>query len=219
MRQARLYLFPGAVSNHESGPQDFLGRCLWCCKVARMIQDQREFRMRVLGALFTCLFSSGDSSKIGSVTILQTLFQVLFSLQGALLSEGDSEGASYVLELTHGVKKTGSEELNASLVTQQYGDKIRSEADAQAVLDCLIIMALAACTENAPHGERRYMLRKVMDMKVSMSCICFSAFNDFFVGRLVQCRWVFALFTKSDTHRSDLCHAVYTRSLKLPAFT
>src|SRR6266566_9432575 len=113
-----------------------------------MIQDQWELRMRVLGALFTCLFSS-DPSRTESVTILQTLFQVLFSLQGSLLAEGDLEGASYVLELINDVKKAGCEGLNASLVLQQYGDQIRSEADAQAVLDCLIIMALAACMENA----------------------------------------------------------------------
>lgn len=147
-----------------------------------MIQDQRELRMRVLGALFTCLFSSGDPSKTGSVTILQTLFQVLFSLQGSLLAESDLEGASYVLELINGVKKTGCEGLNASLVMQQYGDQIRSEADAQAVLDCLIIMALAACTENAPDGERRYMLNNVMAVKVGTNCICLPALNDLFAG-------------------------------------
>lgn len=138
-----------------------------------MIQDQRELRMRVLGALFTYLSSSGDPSKTGSVTILQTLFQALFSLQGSLLAEGDLEGASYVLELINGVKKTGCEELNASLVMQQYGDQIRSDADARAVLDCLIIVALAACMENAPDGERRYMLNNVMAVKVGTNLYLF----------------------------------------------
>jgi hypothetical protein len=147
-----------------------------------MIQDQWELRMRVLGALFTCSFSSGDPSKTGSVTILQTLFQVLFSLHGSLLAEGDLEGASYVLELINGVKKTGCEGLNASLVMQQYGDQIRSEADAQAVLDCLIIMALAACMENALDGERRYMLNNVMAVKVGTNCIRLPALNDLFAG-------------------------------------
>ena len=128
-----------------------------------MILDQWELRMRVLGALSAC--SSGDPSKTGSVNILQTLFQVLFSLQGSL-TESDSEGASYVLKLINGIKKTGCKGLNSSLVMQQYGDQIRSEADAQAVLDCLIIMALAVCTENALDGERRYMLNNVMAMKV-----------------------------------------------------
>jgi hypothetical protein len=147
-----------------------------------MIQDQSELRMRVLGALFTCLLSSGDPSKTGSVTILQTLFQVLFSLQGSLLAEGDLEGASYVLELINSVKKTGCEGLNASLVMRQYGDQIRSEADAQAVLDCLIIMALAACMENAQGGESRYMLNNVMAVKVGTNCICLPALNDLFPG-------------------------------------
>jgi hypothetical protein len=134
-----------------------------------MIQDQWELRMRVLGALSPC--TSGDSSETGSVAILLTLFQVLFSLQGSLLAEGDLKGASYVLELVNTVKKAGCEGLNASLVMQQYGDQIRSEADAQAVLDCLIIMALAACTENALDGERRYMLNNVIAVKVGTSCI------------------------------------------------
>jgi hypothetical protein len=147
-----------------------------------MIQDQRELRMRVLGSLSICLFSSGDPSKTGSVTILQTLFQVLFSLQGSLLAEGDLEGASYVLELINGVKKSGCEGLNASLVMQQYGDQIRSEADAQAVLDCLIMMALAACTENALDGERRYMLNNVVVMKVSTNCIYLPALIDLSAG-------------------------------------
>jgi hypothetical protein len=138
--------------------------------------------MRVLGALSTCLFSSGDPSKTGSVTILETLFQVLFSLQGSLLADGDLEGASYALELINNVKKTGCEWLNASLVMQQYGDQIRSEADAQAVLDCLIIMALAACTENALGGERQYMLNNVMAVKVGTNCFCLPALNDLFAG-------------------------------------
>lgn len=138
--------------------------------------------MRVLGTLSTC--SSGDPSKTGSVTILLTLFQVLFSLQGSLLAGGDLEGASYVLELINNVKKTGCEGLNASLVMQQYGDQIRSEADAQAVLDCLIIMALASCTENALNGERRYMLNNVMAVKVGTNFIYLSALNDF-VRRMI----------------------------------
>ena len=136
----------------------------------------------MLGALSTCLFSSGDPSKAGSVTILETLFQVLFSLQGSLLAEGDSEGASYVLELINSVKKTGCEVLNASLVMQQYGDQIRSEADAQAVLDCLIIIALAACTENALGGERQYMLNNVMTVKVGTNYLCLPVLNDLFAG-------------------------------------
>jgi hypothetical protein len=174
--------------------------------------------MRVLDTLSTCLFSSGDLSKTGSVIILQTLFQALFSLQGSLLAEGDSEGASYVYELINGVKKTGCEGLNASQLTQQYGAQVRSEADAQAVLDCVIIMALATCTENAPDGERRYVLDNVIAVKVSISCVYLSALPDFFKGRLVQCYWVITLLTEPDAHRSTLCHSVYTCSLKFPTF-
>jgi len=143
-----------------------------------MIQDQWDLRMRVLGTLSTCSLFSGDPSRTGSVTILQTLFQTLFSLQGSLLAEGDLEGAAYVLELINGVKKTGREGLNASLVMQQYGDQIGSEADAQAVLDCLIIMALAACMENVLDGERRYMLNNVMAVKVGTNCVCSPSSND-----------------------------------------
>jgi hypothetical protein len=145
-----------------------------------MIQDQWELRMRVLGTLSVC--SCGDALKTESVTILLTLFQVSFSLQGSLLVEGDLRGAPYVLELINVIKKTGCEGLNASLVMQQYGDQIRSEADAQAVLDCLIIMALAACMENALDGERRYMLNNVMAVKVGSSCIWLPALNDLFAG-------------------------------------
>jgi hypothetical protein len=145
-----------------------------------MIQDQWELRMRVLGALSAC--SSSDPSKTESVTILLTLFQVLFSLQGSLLAEGDLEGASYVLELINVVKKTGCEGLNVSLVMQQYGDQIRSEADAQAVLDCLIIMALAACMDNTFNGERLYMLNNVMAVKVGTSCIWLPTLIDLFAG-------------------------------------
>lgn len=178
-----------------------------------MIQGQREIRTRVLNALFTCLFSSGDPSKIGSVIILQTLFQALFSLQGSLLAEGDSEGASYVYELINGVKKAGCEGLNASLFVQQYGDQVRSEADAQAILDCVIVMALATCTENAPDGERRFMLNNLMAVKVSIDCICLPAFYDFFKGRLVQFDRVITLLTERDAHRDTQCHSVYTCSL------
>ena len=136
--------------------------------------------MRVLGALSVC--SCGDALKTESVTILLTLFQVSFSLQGSLLAEGDLRGASYILELINAIKKTGCEGLNAFLVMQQYGDQIRSEADAQAVLDCLVIMALAACMENALDGERRYMLNNVMAVKVGSSCIWLPALNDLFAG-------------------------------------
>jgi hypothetical protein len=145
-----------------------------------MIQDQWVLRMRVLGALSVC--TSSDPSKTGTVNILLTLFQVLFSLQGSLLAEGDSKGASYVLELINVVKKAGYEGLNASSVMQQYGDQIRSEADAQAVLDCLVIMALAACTENALNGERRYMLNNVMAVKVGTSRICLPPSNNVSAG-------------------------------------
>jgi hypothetical protein len=174
--------------------------------------------MRVLGALFTCLVSPGDPSKTGSVIILQTLFQALFSLQGSLLAEGDSEGASYVHELIKGVKKIACEGLNASLLMQQYGDQVRSEADAQAVLDCVIVMALAACMENAPDAERRYMLNNVMTVKVSISCICLSTVHDFFKGRLVQCDWVVTLLTEPDAHRITQCHSIHTCSLKISTF-
>ena len=174
--------------------------------------------MRVLGTLFTCLVSPSDPSKTGSIIILQTLFQALFSLQGSLFAEGDSEGASYVHEVINSVKKAACKGLNASLLMQQYGDQVRSEADAQAVLDCVIIMALAACTENVPDGERRYMLNNVMVMKVSRSYIYLSALYDFFKGRLVQCDRVITLLTEPDPHRITQCHSVHTCSLKFSTF-
>lgn len=88
----------------------FLERCLWCCKVARMIQDKAGVRMKALVALSTCLFSSAGPFVTGSFVHLQTLFQALFSLRGSLLAEDESEGASYVHELIDGVKKAGSKE-------------------------------------------------------------------------------------------------------------
>lgn len=136
-----------------------------------MIQGQKDIRTRVLNALSTCLSYSGDSSGTGSFVILLTLFQTLFSLQGSLLAEGDLEGASYVHELISGVKKAGCEGFDASLLMQQYGVQLRSEADVQVVLDCMIMMALATCIENVAHEEHRHMLNSVIATKVSICCI------------------------------------------------
>jgi hypothetical protein len=127
--------------------------------------------MRVLSALAICLSYSGDPSEIGSFVILPTLFQALFSLQGSLLAEGDPEGASYVQNLINGITRVGCEGVDASLLMQQYGVQLRSEADVQAVLDCVIMMALAACIENTTYGEHWHMLNSVMVAKVSIRCI------------------------------------------------
>ena len=133
-----------------------------------MIADQADFRMRALGALSSYLLSSDDLLETGSPVILQTLFQALFSLQGSLLAGGDSEEASYVHELIKGIQKAGCEGLDASMLLQQYEAQLVSEADAHAILDCVIIMALAACMENAPDGEHRFILHNVVAVKVSM---------------------------------------------------
>lgn len=154
-----------------------------------MTRNQGDVRRRVLGALSTCLFPSGDLYETGSVIILQTLFQALFSLQSSLLAEGDSEGAAYVHELIDGVKMAGSKGLDAPLLMQQYGVQLHSEADARAVLDCVIIIALAACTENANDGEHHYLLSNVTAAKVGIICISSSVWSDIFVGTLVQCYW------------------------------
>lgn len=127
--------------------------------------------MRVLSALSICLPHSGDSPEIGSFVTLLTLLQALFPLQGSLLAEGDLEGASSVHELINGVKKAGCEVLDASLLMQQYGVQLQNEADAQAVLDCVTMMALAACIENVAHDERRHMLNSVIAAKVCVRCI------------------------------------------------
>jgi len=136
-----------------------------------MIQGQRDVRMRVLGVLSTCLISPGYLSGTRSFIILQTLFQTLFSLRGSLLAEGDPEGVSYVTELINGVKKAGCEGLDASLLMQHYGVQLRNGADALAVIDCVVIMALGACMEHAANGEHWHILNQVMDAKVSISCI------------------------------------------------
>jgi hypothetical protein len=138
-----------------------------------MIPDQKDVRMRVLDVLSLCLLSSGDPFGTGSPIILQTLFQALFSLQGSLLAEGDSEEASYVHELINTAKSAVREGLDASMLIQQYGTKLLSEADAHAILDCVIIMALAACTENAADGEHQYILRNVVATKVRMIPLIF----------------------------------------------
>jgi hypothetical protein len=136
-----------------------------------MIQDQRDIRMRVLSVLSTCLSYSGNSLETGSFVTLLTLFQALFPLQGSLLAEGELEGASYVNELINGVKKAACEGLDASLLAQQYGVQLQNEADAQAVLDCVTMMALAACIENVAHDEHWHILDSVIVEKVSMCCI------------------------------------------------
>lgn len=144
----------------------FLERCLWCCKVARMIQDKAGVRMKALVALSTCLFSSAGPFVTGSFVHLQTLFQALFSLRGSLLAEDESEGASYVHELIDGVKKAGSKEwLGGSVLVQQYEVQFVSEADTKAVVDFAVIMALAACLESAMQGEHRYILYLLAEMK------------------------------------------------------
>jgi hypothetical protein len=126
----------------------------------------------VLSALSTCPSYSGDPSRIGSVVTLLTLFQALFSLQGSLLVEDDSEGASYVHQLIDDVKKTGCEGIDTSLLMQQYDVQLRSKADAEAALDCVIMMALAACIENVSHDGHRHILSNVMRAKVRMPSIC-----------------------------------------------
>jgi hypothetical protein len=138
-----------------------------------MIPDQKVDRMRVLHALWSCLSSPEDPFGIRSPIILQTLFQALFSLQGSLLAEGDSEEASYVHGLINGVKRAGCQGLDASMLTQQYGVQIQSEADAHAILDCVIVMALAACTENATDGEHQHILPNLVAAKVRMSPFIF----------------------------------------------
>ncbi|KAI0300139.1 hypothetical protein B0F90DRAFT_1817733 [Multifurca ochricompacta] len=145
----------------------FLERCLWCCKVVRMTQNQRHVRMRVLDVLTSYLFFPGAPFRIESLVTLQTLFQVLFSLQGSLLVEGDSEAASYVHDLIRRVKKVGCEGLDDSLLMQQYGAQLLSEADTRAILDCVIIMALAACMENTTSGEYQNILQNMVAAKES----------------------------------------------------
>jgi hypothetical protein len=119
--------------------------------------------------LSTCLFPSVGRFANRSFVHLQTLFQALFSLQGSLLAEGDSEGASYVLELIDGVRKVAHKEgLGGSMLIQQYEVQLGSEADTQAILDFVVIMALAACLENATQGEHRYILHHLTEMTVSI---------------------------------------------------
>jgi len=137
-----------------------------------MIQDQRNTRMRVLSALSTCLSYSGDPSRIGSFVTLLTLFQALYSLQGSLLVDDDSEGASCVHRLINDVKKAGCEGIDTSLLMQQYEVQLRSKADAEVALDCIIMMALAACLENVTHDGHRHILNNVMRAKVRMPSIC-----------------------------------------------
>ena len=128
--------------------------------------------MKALVALSTCLFPSVGLFVNHSFVHLQTLFQALFSLQGSLLAEGDSEGASYVHELIDGVRKAVSKEgLGGSIVIQQYEVQLFSEADTQAILDLAVIMGLAACLESAMQGEHRYILRHLMEMMVSIGRI------------------------------------------------
>ena len=135
-----------------------------------MIHDKADIRMKALIALSTSLFPTVGRFVIRSFVHLQTLFQALFALRGSLLAEGDSEGASYILELIDRVRKVVHKGgLGGSMLIQQYEVKLGSEADTQAILDITVIMALAACLENAMQGEHRYILRHLTEMTVSMS--------------------------------------------------
>ena len=127
--------------------------------------------MKALIALSTCLSPPVGRSATRSFIHLQTLFQALFSLQGSLLAEGDSEGASYVLELIDGMRKVAHKELGDSMLIQQYEVQLGSEADTQAVLDFVVIMALSSCLENAMQSEHRYILRHLTEMMVSIGYI------------------------------------------------
>ncbi|KAI0266517.1 hypothetical protein BC834DRAFT_823723 [Gloeopeniophorella convolvens] len=142
-----------------------LERCLWCCRAMRMMQSQRDVRMRLLGLLSSCLFTSGSSFRTGSPTILQTLFQALFSIQAALLADADADGASYLRELVAGVRKGSSEDLDGLLLEQQYGVQVLSDADAAAAVDCLMVMALAACLENSPERERQHVIHYLIPLQ------------------------------------------------------
>jgi hypothetical protein len=137
-----------------------------------MIQDKASVRMKALVALSTCLFPSVGRSATRSFIHLQTLFQALFSLQGSLLAESDSEGASYVLELIDGVRKVAHQEgLGGHMLIQQYEVQLGSEADTQAILDFAVIMALSSCLENATQGEHRHILYHLTEMTVSVGYI------------------------------------------------
>lgn len=128
--------------------------------------------MKTLVVLSACLFPSVGRSATRSFIHLQTLLQALFSLQASLLAEGDSEGASYVLELIDGVRKVAHQEgLGGAMLIQQYEVQLGSEADARAVLDFAVIMALASCLENATQGEHRYILHHLTEMTVSIDYI------------------------------------------------
>jgi hypothetical protein len=141
-----------------------------------MIQDKADVRMKALVALSTSLFPSVGRFAIRSFVHLQTLFQALFALRGSLLAEGDSKGASYILELIDGVRKVAHKGgLGGSMLIQQYEIKLRSEADTQAILDFAVIMALAACLENAMQGEHRYILHHLTEMTVSMSYLSWAS--------------------------------------------
>ncbi|KAH9960690.1 hypothetical protein BC827DRAFT_1268087 [Russula dissimulans] len=50
---------------------------------------------------------------------------------------------------------------------EHYGVQLRNEADALAVIDCVVIMALGACTEHAVIGEHQHILNNVVDAKES----------------------------------------------------
>lgn len=132
--------------------------------------------MKALVALSTCLFPSVGRFVTRSFVHLQTLFQAQFALRGFLLSEGDSEGASYVLELIDGVRTAAHKErLGGSMLILQHKVQLSSEADAQAILDFAVIMALAACLENAMQGEHRYILHHLAEMTVSIGYISWAS--------------------------------------------
>ena len=128
--------------------------------------------MRVLVALSTCLFPSVGPLVNRSFVHLQTLFQALFSLQGSLLAEGDSEGVSYMHELIDGVRNVVRKEgVGGSVMIHQYEVQLVPEADTQAILDFAVVMALAACLENAMQGEHRYILHQLTETMVSIGRI------------------------------------------------
>ncbi|KAI9507284.1 hypothetical protein F5148DRAFT_1285409 [Russula earlei] len=171
--------------------EDFLERCIWCYRVARMIQDQRHVRMRVLAILSTCLFSSGHPFGTGSFITVQTLFQTLFSLQGSLLEEDDSEGASYVTELINDAKK--------------------ARTDAQAVMDCMIIIALSACVENATYGEHQYVLNNESWFSATGSSHYSSSLLRIETRSIIQCSLAlisFLLSTDGVRHTAEDCRLV-----------
>ncbi|KAI0041863.1 hypothetical protein FA95DRAFT_1500866 [Auriscalpium vulgare] len=136
-----------------------LERCAWCCKAAQGVVESRPMRMRILGVLSSCLFSSEGSFRGGSPIVFQSLLQTLFSLFASFSSSPTTlEESQFLRELIGSILQGSLSDLDHELVEQEYDVRMNPD-DSHAVVDALVVIALSTAAENVLESQRPHLLR------------------------------------------------------------